>query len=398
MYRYFKRTAGVGSGNHIHFWKSRGLSNEKFGSITASNYKITPELSFYGTETKVQFNESCLKQDKVTYNHGKIVNIYSNYSIRSYPTLENCLFGAVTLTKNTDIDKYKYSGYGIGFDRHGEFSFGNGLIILSFFNSYLEKPEVIKLNNVQLLKELPFYDEVSIVKNKTAFSRYARSYKIEIVDKRDVIVQSKSSEISIKELFKDLLIELKGFKYQITLAAFLSKMKNSGKVEYSPVYLNSLTKTVINSNKFNLVQAFQEIIHRLENWISHGSGWIVEEIISQFLNVSSYLPLSGSTYIKLPVELNHPMKGLINIKNNDNKCFLWCHVRHLNLDCVKPNRITKKDKEIAKGLIYSSVNFPVSKKDYDKISVLNKININVFVMKIKLFSLFIYLISVLMIF
>ena len=53
-----------------------------------------------------------------------------------------------------------------GFDRHGEFSFGNGLIILSFFNSYLEKPK--SLNNVQLLKELPFYDEVSIVKNKTA--------------------------------------------------------------------------------------------------------------------------------------------------------------------------------------------------------------------------------------
>ena len=53
--------------------------------------------------------------------------ISQNYSINSYPTLENCLFGAVSLTKNADIDKYKYSGYGIGFDRQGEFSFGNGL-------------------------------------------------------------------------------------------------------------------------------------------------------------------------------------------------------------------------------------------------------------------------------
>ena len=84
------------------------------------------------------------------------------------------------------------------------------------------------------------------------------------------------------------------------------------------------------SNKIGLNQSFQEIIYRLDNWISHGSGWIVEEIYSQYLNVSSYLPLSGSIYIKLPDELNHPMKGLINIKNNDNKCFLWCHVRHLN--------------------------------------------------------------------
>ena len=110
------------------------MSDEKFGSITASNYKITPELNFDGTKTKLEFNGICLKQDKVTYNHGKIVNINivyeidQNYSISCYPTLEKCLFRAVSLTKNTDIDKYKYSGYGIGFDRHGEFSFVNGFV------------------------------------------------------------------------------------------------------------------------------------------------------------------------------------------------------------------------------------------------------------------------------
>ena len=107
------------------------------------------------------------------------------------------------------------------------------------------------------------------------------------------------------------------------------------------------TKTVIDYGKFKLNQCFNEIIHRLEVWISHGSGWVVEEIISQFLNVSSYLPLSESTYIELPTELKHPMKVLITIKNNDNKCFLWCHVRHLNCDGVKLCRITMKNKEIA---------------------------------------------------
>ena len=50
--------------------------------------------------------------------------ISKHYSISVYPTLANCLLGAVSLTKNADIDKYKYSGYGIGFDRHGGFSFG----------------------------------------------------------------------------------------------------------------------------------------------------------------------------------------------------------------------------------------------------------------------------------
>ena len=129
MYRYFKRIAGVGSSNYIYFWKSKGFSSERLDSITASNHKITPELSSYGTKTRVEFNGSCLNESKVTYNHGKIVNIYivyeisQNYSINSYPTLESCLFGAVSLTKNADIDQYKYCGS----DRNGEFSLGNGL-------------------------------------------------------------------------------------------------------------------------------------------------------------------------------------------------------------------------------------------------------------------------------
>ena len=73
----------------------------------------------------MEFKGSCLKQDKVTYDHGRVVNIYivyeivKNFNISSFSTLENCLFGAVSLTNIADIDKYKYSGYGIGFDRHG---------------------------------------------------------------------------------------------------------------------------------------------------------------------------------------------------------------------------------------------------------------------------------------
>ena len=75
-----------------------------------------------------------MKQDSATFNHGNVVNVYIVYeiskciNISDYPRLAKCLFVAVTLTKNTDTDKYKYSGYEIGFDRHGSFSFpGTGL-------------------------------------------------------------------------------------------------------------------------------------------------------------------------------------------------------------------------------------------------------------------------------
>ena len=107
MYRYFSSIVGVaGSGNYIYFWKSKGLSDERINSNAASNYSITPELSHYDTKARVKFSGSCLKQDKATYNRGKIVNIYifyeisKNYNISSYPKFENCLFGAVSLTKH----------------------------------------------------------------------------------------------------------------------------------------------------------------------------------------------------------------------------------------------------------------------------------------------------------
>ena len=71
MYRHFKRVVGVGSGDYSYFWKSKGLSDERINSVTASNYSITPELSYYGSKLRVKFNGSSLKQDKVTYTHKK---------------------------------------------------------------------------------------------------------------------------------------------------------------------------------------------------------------------------------------------------------------------------------------------------------------------------------------
>ena len=97
-------------------WKSKGLSNESLKPPTTSDNSLTTILNYYdGTKIKVSFDRSCLKQDKFTFNHGKIVNIYIVYKIirianingdrDSNLTVENCLFGAVTLTKNADIDK-----------------------------------------------------------------------------------------------------------------------------------------------------------------------------------------------------------------------------------------------------------------------------------------------------
>ena len=126
MYRYFKM---ITNSDYISSWKSKGLFTESIKPPTTSNNILTPALSYYSTKTRVKITGSCLKQSKISYSHGKVVNIYIFYELdvsRSHvndPTLKNCLFGAVTLTKIADIDKYVYSGYAIRFIEEEVFHF-----------------------------------------------------------------------------------------------------------------------------------------------------------------------------------------------------------------------------------------------------------------------------------
>ena len=131
--KYFKLNSVAGVVNHVLSWQSKGLSNESIKPpTTSSDNSLTPELNYYGTKTKIKFTGSFLKQSDHVFTHKKVVNIYMVYELTassshdSDPTIKNCLFGAVTLTKNADIEKYKYCGYGIGFDRRSSFSFTGG--------------------------------------------------------------------------------------------------------------------------------------------------------------------------------------------------------------------------------------------------------------------------------
>ena len=116
----------------------------------------------------------------------------------------------------------------------------------------------------------------------------------------------------------------------------------------------------------------------IDNWINERSGWNVESIESQYINISTYRPLSGSFYMDLPVQLRNPRKGLINIKNKDKEYFLWCHVRHIDPSKEHPERIKETDKKIAEKLDYDGIEFPVQEKDFNKIEVKNNICIKVF--------------------
>ena len=132
MGKYFILNSVVGVIDRVLSWQSKEISKESIKPPITSNNSLNPRLSYNDTKIKVQFTGSCLKQPKFTFTHKKVVNIYIVYefgassSHDSDPTIKNCLFGAVTLTKNADIEKYKYSSYGIGFDRRSSFSFTGG--------------------------------------------------------------------------------------------------------------------------------------------------------------------------------------------------------------------------------------------------------------------------------
>ena len=126
---------------------------------------------------------------------------------------------------------------------------------LPFYDKPIKEPKVKRVKNIDWLIELPFYEQLSVIKTVKAFSGYAVSYKVEIVERKDPIVQLEASKLNIKNLFSDVLNETKGFKYQITVKVLLKKYKHNKDIEFAPVYFNSLTKTIMN-HKFKLENSF----------------------------------------------------------------------------------------------------------------------------------------------
>ena len=142
----------------------------------------------------------------------------------------------------------------------------------SFYNVTIEKPKVKNLNNVDMLIEFPFYNELNIVKTAKAFKKYARIHNIEIIKDKDgnmndPLAQLEVSKSVIKDFFRDSLIEMKGIKYKITMKVFLSKEKEHGDREFTTVYFNFTAKEVINLNNHGLHKSLQQVLYRLDSWI-----------------------------------------------------------------------------------------------------------------------------------
>ena len=212
-----------------------------------------------------------------------------------------------------------------------------------------------------------------------ALKGYTKSFEISIKNDKDPLVQLQNTRLAIENHITKILTSMKGLKFVETLKVTFKKQDGDGTL-YKTAYFNSKPKTIINNTEINeaLQLSKQQILNMIAQWISEGSGWTIESVDNHYLNIVQYQPMKGSSYIKLPQELRNSAKGLINMKNEDNECFRWCHIRHLNPQDIHPERIKKSDKEYINKLDYSGIEFPVTIKQYNKIEKQNEININVF--------------------
>jgi hypothetical protein len=195
----------------------------------------------------------------------------------------------------------------------------------------------------------------------------------------DPLDQMTASRQVVRNLLVNKLKRMGGLKYTETIKIKMSKEVGDGKTKKDSVYFKSKTGTVTNFEDIESTATNnqQTILSRIETFQNLGSNWIIMNIASHYVNIAMYKPLAGSSYMELPKDISNSRCGLINMKNDDNRCFVWCHVRHLRPKDRRATTITQKDREFELGLDYEGIEFPVKISDIDKIERRNKINISV---------------------
>ena len=218
-----------------------------------------------------------------------------------------------------------------------------------------------------------------------ALKGHAKSYEIELQDNLNPLNNFTKTRPQTESQLEDLLKTMKGFKFIETLEVMFEKDTIDSKTGnhisiYKTAFFSGKSKTItkVDDIEPELNMSRQEILNVIHKWVSESSGWVIDRIDSHYINITLYKPLNGSSYIELPTELRNSKKGLINMKNKDEECFRWCHIRHLNPQIKYPERIKKEGKKMIHELNYDGIDFPLSQKHYNKVEKQNSIRINVF--------------------
>ena len=188
----------------------------------------------------------------------------------------------------------------------------------------------------------------NIEQTDKALEGYTKSYKISIKNDNDPLAQMQNNRKVVEFHLNNVLSSMKGFKFVETLqVTFTNFSSDEDEIVIKTAYFNSEAQTIINHIEIHeaLQTSKQTILNKIAQWISEGSGWTIQSVDNHYLNIVKYKPMNGSSYIQLPTELRNSAKGLINIKNEDNECFRWCHILKI--------KILKGLKNLTKRLLVS---------------------------------------------
>ena len=214
---------------------------------------------------------------------------------------------------------------------------------------------------------------------ETSPNQYYKKFRIPIAHSHD---PKNQLYLTIRDSIKILRSEVsRGIKINVILKVSFEKLnlQEDDSIHKSTFFQS---KALIIMNEFDiddaLHEAFDEVLNRISNWMSEGSGWRIGSVDEHYINIYKYSPLAASSYLDLPKELQNPKKGLINIRNSDMECFRWCHLAYKFPVERDPQRVSKYKKKHIDKLNYTGIEFPVTINQIPKIEKQNNISFNIF--------------------
>ena len=261
-----------------------------------------------------------------------------------------------------------------------------------------EEKEMLEEVRKEIEKEKEEEENLMMTLREKAFKGQARTYDVKITNPESIAKQMENSAPIIEKNIITLLDHYGGLKVYISTIMEYKKEElvpssiegeMETKTTYSKKYFNSKAQSFIHSSDVgkNIEEMLKDFLVRSVRIEEKDSGYIFYSFLKMYVSVAEYKPLKAGTYLEVPSKLQNPMKGLINIINNDEECFRWCHIRHLNPQQKNPQRIKTSDKEYINKLNYSGITFPVDVPQIKKIEKQNQININLFAYESEIYPL-----------
>ena len=247
-------------------------------------------------------------------------------------------------------------------------------------NNVREMPRSVSPRVKKLQEEIKsIYNRMKLFEvrgSNSALRSFARVYTIDGIEGYD----AESFFQNIRQNISSILRNNRGTKVKLIFKCNMKIHSNLGETVITPADFHSDIE--INLDGTDEEELYDTIVERIMEKIatfqSMGSGWIFYSIIKLELHTVEWVPLRGSSYIELPKELKDK-KAIINMKNEDNRCFIWCVLRALYPKERDPERIDKELKEKENTLNMEGIEYPVSLKDINKFEKQNQtISITVF--------------------